>query len=257
MKIICAGLPKTGTKSLVMALRQLGYTVYDSPEHALFHNEEWGRILDGKTTSEAFLEMYDDVDAVADTPACAMWDHILEAYPDAKVILTVRDNEDTWYDSFRRHFKKYGEVYPLSKNSERLEIITRLASSSLNRHWKTINNGLIACFGFQVCSDNTNQMLAKSAYRRHNAYVEGRCRSDQLLVFNVKSGWKPLCEFLGHDLSDRGPFPHVNKNGEIIPDNLGFENLATLKKTLVNQLISGLFMKFVFVCLLVGVFIMI
>lgn len=85
MKVICAGLPKTGTKSLVTGLRQLGYTVYDSPESSLFHKEEWKTILDGDGSSELFQKMYENVDAVADTPACAMWDHIFEAFPDAKV----------------------------------------------------------------------------------------------------------------------------------------------------------------------------
>ena len=33
MKIIYAGFPKTGTKSMASALRQLGYTVNDFPEH--------------------------------------------------------------------------------------------------------------------------------------------------------------------------------------------------------------------------------
>lgn len=88
MKIICAGLPKTGTKSLVTALRHLGYIVYDSPEHALFHKDQWGAILDGNGSSKLFHRMYETVEAVADTPACAMWDHILEAFPDAKVSLT-------------------------------------------------------------------------------------------------------------------------------------------------------------------------
>lgn len=257
MKVICAGLPKTGTKSLVTALRQLGYTVYDSPESSLFHKEEWKAILDGNGSSDTFREMYEKVDAVADTPACAMWDHILEAFPDAKVILTVRSDEDEWYDSFRRHFKRYGEVYPLSKNSERLELVTRFASSSLNRHWKTINNGFIACFGFQVCSDNTNEMLARTAYRRHNTYVKARCPKKQLLVFNVKSGWGPLCEFLEEDSSKLGEFPHINKNGEINADNLGFETLAALRKTMLTQLVTGLLMKVFFVVLIAAAFFLI
>ena len=33
MKITCAGFPKTGTKSMATALRQLGYSVNDFPEH--------------------------------------------------------------------------------------------------------------------------------------------------------------------------------------------------------------------------------
>lgn len=86
MKIICAGLPKTGTKSIVTALRRLGYTVYDSPEHALFHKEQWAQILEGKVSSGIFRSMYEHVNVVADAPSCAFWEHILEEFPDAKVI---------------------------------------------------------------------------------------------------------------------------------------------------------------------------
>ena len=41
MKVICAGLSKTGTKSLAKALRILGFTVFDYPEHRDFHMNEW------------------------------------------------------------------------------------------------------------------------------------------------------------------------------------------------------------------------
>ena len=93
MKIICAGLSKTGTKTLAKALRILGYTVYDYFEHESFHANEWLAILcEGKDPD--FIAMYRDVDAVTDLPAADWFQKIFEAFPHAKVILSLRDNEE-------------------------------------------------------------------------------------------------------------------------------------------------------------------
>lgn len=97
---------------------------------------------------------------------------------------------------------------------------------------------------------STNSAFDRTAYRRHNTYVKARCPKAQLLVFNVKNGWDPLCEFLGEERSKLGDFPHINKNGEINADNLGFETLATLRKTMLTQLVAGLLMKFSVVALI-------
>lgn len=80
--------------------------------------------------------------------------------------------------------------------------------------------------------------------------MKARCPQNQLLVFNVKNGWDPLCQFLEEDKSKLGEFPHINKNGEINADNLGFETLATLRKTMLTQLVTGLLMKFSVVALI-------
>ena len=52
----------------------------------------------------------------------------------------------------------------------------------------------------------------KRKYRSHNVYVSARVRPENLLIFNVKDGWKPVCDFLGLDMP-AGSFPKVNVNG--------------------------------------------
>ena len=101
MKIVCAGLAKTGSTSLAMALRILGYNVYEYPEHVAFNGEEWLDIyMKGK--SPDFVFMYKDVDAVTDRPPAFWFQEISEAFPDAKVILTVRDSEEVWLKSYMK-----------------------------------------------------------------------------------------------------------------------------------------------------------
>lgn len=101
MKIICAGLGKTGTTSLARALGILGYKVYEYPENVAFNEEEWLDIyMKGKNPD--FVYMYRDVDAVTDRPPAFWFQEISEAFPDSKVILTVRDSEEDWLKSYTK-----------------------------------------------------------------------------------------------------------------------------------------------------------
>ena len=86
MKIICAGISKTGTKSLNAALQELGYNVvYDFMEHFWEHEKYWKKIFERGGSSEDFKEMYENVDAILDAPVYAFWEEILEAFPNSKV----------------------------------------------------------------------------------------------------------------------------------------------------------------------------
>ena len=89
MKVICAGFPKTGTKSMANALRTLGYSVHDFEEHLEYNLENYVDYLEGRVGDEVFTEMYREVDAVVDMPACTLSMVIHQQFPDAKVILTI------------------------------------------------------------------------------------------------------------------------------------------------------------------------
>ena len=85
MKVICAGFPKTGTKTLYAALSDLGFAVFDFEENFLFYRQEWFQVLSEGSNEDVFKRMYKDVDAVTDLPACYYWKEIHQAFPDAKV----------------------------------------------------------------------------------------------------------------------------------------------------------------------------
>nr|XP_039263590.1 uncharacterized protein LOC120339504 isoform X2 [Styela clava] len=112
MKIICAGLQKTGTKSIAEALRILGYDVHDAFEQLLYDRELWDKIVANTVTTEDYQRILRDVDAVIDWPAVAVWEQIMEAFPDAKVILTIRSNEDEWYGSMKNQCKVTNNYVP-------------------------------------------------------------------------------------------------------------------------------------------------
>ena len=85
MKIICAGVSHTGTKSLHEALNILGYNVYDFMDHFWEHDKYWKKIFEHGASSEDFRKMYENVDAIMDVPVFSFWEEISNAFPDAKV----------------------------------------------------------------------------------------------------------------------------------------------------------------------------
>ena len=85
MKVIYAGFPKTGTKTINAALTELGFKCYDYIENYVYLGDEWQKIFDEGGSVEDFRRMFEDVDAIMDVPGCVFWEDIHKAFPDAKV----------------------------------------------------------------------------------------------------------------------------------------------------------------------------
>ena len=206
MKIICAGLSKTGTKSLAKALRILGFTVFDFDEHEQFHYEQWYNIyMEGK--SPDFVSMYKDVDAVTDLPPGFWFQEIYEAFPDAKVILSLRDNEEVWVQSWAKQIEF---VHTLGGFLNRvlikwpLIIVQRISGKYTT--FEFLDSMINASYG---SLNSKSTILFKKKYREHNERVQAVIPKEKLLIYNVKQGWKPLCEFLGCDVPEV-EFPREN-----------------------------------------------
>ena len=115
MKLVCAGYPKTGSKSCSTALRTLGYKVADVIEQVEFLTPKWYHYLSGQCSIDDVIAKFDEhgFDTTQDFPANMNWDKLYGALPaGTKVILTVRDNDEQWFDSWLR-FQTHGS-YGLS-----------------------------------------------------------------------------------------------------------------------------------------------
>nr|XP_004227577.2 uncharacterized protein LOC101242677 [Ciona intestinalis] len=213
MKVICAGLSKTGTKTMTCALRDLGYNVYDFMENFTYLGDEWRKILTTGGTTEDFRRMFENVDAVSDLPGAYYWDEIHKAFPDSKIILMMRENEVVWYKSLMNQVKA-GQNF-----------IFRLMPYISIAGWQfTSYTALMgpAIWGVEYQSNlfrepELNEMQMRMTYRRHNAYVLQAAPKDKLLVYSVKDGWEPLCKFLGVPVPDK-PFPRKNVRGNIVEE---------------------------------------
>ena len=207
MRIICAGLSKTGTKSLAKALRILGFTVYDHLEEYNCHFNEWVDLY-GKGKLPDFATTYRDVDAVIALPAAFWFQEISDIFPDAKVILTVRDNEDVWVQSFKKQIE-HTTTSGGFLNRFALNCLAPIFISEKPISWRFavfLYPIIIAAFG---SLDPKSTIVFKKKYREHNERVRAVIPREKLLIYNVKLGWKPLCEFLGCDVPDQ-EFPRVN-----------------------------------------------
>ena len=197
MKVICAGLMKTGTSTLTKALEVLGYNVYHyASEH--FNLQEW---LDSFETDHLpnFNEIFKDVDAVNDHPQAFWFEEITKAFPEAKVILTVRDSEEAWLKSCKEHFRIVNELPFYMKILLEISPSRRKTRHYFHSLHSAIHGGVNPEAG----------ALYRAKYRQHNARVRAVIPSEKLLIYNVKQGWKPLCEFLGCDVPST-QFPRAN-----------------------------------------------
>ncbi|KAK3729882.1 hypothetical protein QZH41_005328 [Actinostola sp. cb2023] len=133
-----------------------------------------------------FATMYADIDAVLDSPPCLVWDEILRCFPDAKVIIQERDNVDVWLKSFLESSKA-------SKTTQnQWWVFLGFAVTPSGRKWKR----LIDLERLSYRNMDT-KFLLELYTNCHNARVKALVPRDKLLVYNIKQGWEPLCEFLG------------------------------------------------------------
>ena len=208
LKVIGAGLGRTGTSSLQSALVELGFgpcyhmfEVFTNPGHADFWRAAWRR---GPADWDGVLGGYE---ATVDWPSCAFYEELMQRNPDAKVILSVRDPE-RWYESTRQTIYKIGNIATGSPFS-------RLGFALLSRlmfgRFKTGQGPMTEEIVWQGTFDGRfeDKDHAVGVFNRHNEKVQRRVPKERLLVYEVKQGWGPLCEFLGVEEPDK-PFPHLN-----------------------------------------------
>ncbi|HUN77355.1 MAG TPA: sulfotransferase [Solirubrobacteraceae bacterium] len=204
MRIIGAGLPRTGTLTQKLALERLGFAPCYHWVNVIADLDQvdvWNRALDGEGPWE---EVFGGFQSTVDWPGGYFYRELAEAYPDAKVLLSVRDPE-RWEPSFRETIveMRYGESLMRLLASARGEIDPRW-----RRYLELVDRmfyGPQGTFadGWEEPEQLMEQMVA------HTEQVKAAIPADRLLVWEVGEGWGPLCEFLGVEVPDE-PLPHEN-----------------------------------------------
>ncbi len=204
INVIGAGFGRAGTGSLRAALEILGYTkcyhmfdiiFEDSSKAKAWHKASKGEEINWDDVFEGYL-------ATVDWPGSSFYKELVEKYPDAKVILTVRD-PDKWYQSMSDTIYTLSESFPkwLSLISPKMKNIIQMVYSVI---WDGTFNG-----------EFKNKAYAKEIFNKHIEEVKGAIPSDHLLVYQVTEGWEPLCTFLGVNIPEDQPFPHINDTEEL------------------------------------------
>ncbi len=198
IKVIGAGLGRTGTLSLKMALEELGFLkCYHMSEVLanLEHARVWDAAARGEPTDwEALFQGYQ---ATVDWPGCTFYAELMRRYPEAKVVLSVRDPE-RWYDSARQTIYYVRQTFP-----RWLPLFFRRMSDFHRMLDRLVWDGM-----FQGRFED--KAFAIEVFNRYNEQVRRDVPPDRLLVYEVREGWQPLCAFLGVPVPEGKPFPHVN-----------------------------------------------
>jgi len=197
IEIIGAGFGRTGTLSLKQALEMLGFgpcyhmiEVLAKPENAA-HVPIWTQAAEGADVD--WPALLRDYRSTVDWPGSRFWREMRKQWPEARVILTLRD-ADRWHDSVMK------TIWPASsalKNSD----AEPLKSFGV-MHDRVIWSGT---FGGRI----EDRAYAKHVFEEHNAEVKRSVPTDRLLVYEPGEGWERLCAFLGVAVPD-APYPHSN-----------------------------------------------
>jgi Sulfotransferase domain len=196
VEVIGAGVGRTGTYSLKLALEQLGFGPCHHMEEVLKDPERqipvWSAAARGTVDWQSILTGYR---SAVDWPTAAFWRELADACPEAKVILTTRGAE-SWCDSYLETIHAF-----MSKRGEAPPHV---------QPWFEMAFAVVAKSGF---AGKTRRVDIIRAFEAHVDAVTGAIAAERLLVYEVKDGWKPLCAFLGKP-PPAAPFPKTNNRDE-------------------------------------------
>lgn len=192
LRVVGAGLGRTGTLSLKVALeRLLGgpcyhmVEVFSHPEHVAHWREA------ARGGSPDWQAVFRDYRAVVDWPAASFWPELMEAFPDALVLLSVREPEAWWKSASTT-------IFPTSRKAD--------------GDWRDMVDEVFAA---RFTSKVDDRAACISAFERHNAAVRERVPAARLLEWRASEGWEPLCAALDVPVPDE-PFPRANTSEEFL-----------------------------------------
>jgi len=210
LKVIGAGFGRTGTLSLYTALNQLGlpcYHMFEVLENKAnkSHLDFWLKVANGKAgTQYDWQQVFANYSATVDNPACCVWRELLEAYPQAKVILTVHPRgAEAWYES------TIDTIY-FTENMWQFKVLEWL--TPFGKKMGQMSRKLIWQRSHKGTMDDRDKAIAH--YHQHIAEVTAAVPPEQLLLYSADQGWMPLCEFLNVP-EPSTEFPNVNDRAAI------------------------------------------
>lgn len=211
IKIIGAGHGRTGTTSLANALEMLGFgpcyhafAVMKNPSSISY----WQEIHATGTTD--FETLFDGYQATVDYPGALVFKEILAHYPDAKVILTIRDT-NAWYDSVHKTLWQDMPRTPEQKAAVAERIKTDEKFRAVAPVFETVGKTLWGEEGFMEGRFPDREFITQK-FEKWTQHVKASVPADQLLIYRVRDGWEPLCKFLGVPVPSE-EFPRLNSAG--------------------------------------------
>ena len=202
LEIIGPGFGRTGTNSLKVALEHLGFgpchhmfEVRDNPERL----PDWEAAARGEAVD--WDKIFRGYRSQVDWPGARYWRELTQHFPDAKVILSVRD-PDAWFDSVQATIAPFISARG-THPSPHVNAIAEMA-----------NQAIVA----QVFDNRMSEREdATRVFREHIAEVQSEIPAQRLLTFDLRDGWQPLCDFLEVEVPEIS-FPRTNSSKEFVDE---------------------------------------
>ncbi|KAJ7238666.1 P-loop containing nucleoside triphosphate hydrolase protein [Mycena rebaudengoi] len=208
MEVLVLGFCRTGTASMRAALAALGYGPAHHIGRLMVNPAEvdvWNAAFDAQLYSkgrpfgrEEFDQLLGEFSVVADVPGILFAAELIDAYPEARVILTTRA-PDRWWRSFRA-------TLLVMLNTKQTRLARWLDPRGFGRFVPFARRNLEILLG---PLDSITETHAKERYVAYNARIRALVPPELLIEYEMGEGWRRLCEFLGKDVPDV-PFPHKN-----------------------------------------------
>jgi hypothetical protein len=206
MKIIGAGLPRTATTTQMFALEQLAFGPCYHMRDLLADLEGglplWERVAEGDPD---WKRIFGQARSTVDWPSARYYRELMDYYPDAKVLLSVRGGSE-WARSMQQTvwgvFHGDSVIHHMCETRAVLDPLWQ-RYMTLMRHM-TWNEGVGALAG-----DTSTEAGLINVMDRWNETVESIVPAERLLVWNPSEGWQPLCEFLDVPVPSE-PLPRLN-----------------------------------------------
>lgn len=196
LNVIGTGVGRTGTYSLKLAINQLEFGPCHHMEEVLHNMPEQVRLWSAAVAGDPdWSSIYDGYRSAVDWPTAGFFRELVNEFPSARFVLTQRDPE-RWADSFG------ATIYKLLASGDQ--------APPEMQAWLGMANDIIAKTGFSAGLDRDGII---QAFIAHNDAVKEAIPASQLLVFEVKDGWGPLCAFLGVP-EPTEEFPRTNHREE-------------------------------------------
>jgi hypothetical protein len=202
LKVIGAGLSRTGTLSLKLALEALGFgpcfhmMEFVKPEYEP-RRMLWEAVRDGEEPD--WEAMFAGFASAVDMPTSLYYRRLSFAYPQAKIILTVRDTA-SWYRS------AVATVWAPGPSGQ-------AGAPGAAERTARVKAATIREVGFDILEDPRNEPLTTALFDRYSEQVKRDIPPERLLIFDVGNGWEPLCAFFGVPVPQT-PFPRENAAAE-------------------------------------------
>ncbi|KAI1124310.1 P-loop containing nucleoside triphosphate hydrolase protein [Nemania abortiva] len=211
MRALLLAPGRTGTASMRAAMKQLGFIdtyhmmncSIENPPDALLWMDALRAKYDGvgEFTRKDWDKLLGGSQAVCDWPACAFAKELIEAYPEAKVVMATRD-VDSWHASTMKTVY-WRATDPELRMLSNFSWAAKMYYPMLKKFFDTFFEG-----------DFPNR--GKDVFTRHYAEVRKMVPPERLLEYRVQDGWEPLCKFLDIPVPKDVPFPNVNDNSDFI-----------------------------------------